>query len=270
MTHKPLKSGFLNPENIEDVLLKEKGCIVFLITSGYATLIINSRKRVLNNKKLGILFYDDLISVERTSSLFAGIYINLSYSEVEEAIYKLTSSNFWSIVLYYSILNTDKEQHTLIQNWFVQVFWICNHPNLKNSNELLKTSIYALFLSIDKELKEEDVPLECSGKSQSWKLGILFLKLINESRKDHREVQYYADQMHISTTYLNKITRNILNLSPKELINNGIIADVKYLLSNTNLSVKEIAAELNFEDSSYMCKMFKKQVGMSTTQYRNT
>ena len=39
-------------------------------------------------------------------------------------------------------------------------------------------------------------------------------------------------------------------------------------LANTNLSVKEIAASLGYEDQHYFSFMFKKRCGMSPTQYR--
>ena len=40
------------------------------------------------------------------------------------------------------------------------------------------------------------------------------------------------------------------------------------MLGNTNLSVKEIAASLGYEDQHYFSFMFKKRCGMSPTQYR--
>jgi AraC-like DNA-binding protein len=40
------------------------------------------------------------------------------------------------------------------------------------------------------------------------------------------------------------------------------------MLANTNLSAKEIAASLGYEDQHYFSFMFKKRCGMSPTQYR--
>ncbi|MES2798039.1 MAG: helix-turn-helix domain-containing protein, partial [Bacteroidota bacterium] len=42
------------------------------------------------------------------------------------------------------------------------------------------------------------------------------------------------------------------------------------LLSNTNLSISEIAYQLNFADQSYFSKYFRKLVGISPGEYRNT
>lgn len=57
--------------------------------------------------------------------------------------------------------------------------------------------------------------------------------------------------------------------SPKEIIEQMIIVEIKTYLSNTNLSIKNIAAEMNFEDPSYMCRFFRRHTGSSPTEYRN-
>jgi AraC-like DNA-binding protein len=41
------------------------------------------------------------------------------------------------------------------------------------------------------------------------------------------------------------------------------------LLVHTNLSVSEIANQLNFEDQSYFTKFFKRETGITPIQYRS-
>lgn len=57
-------------------------------------------------------------------------------------------------------------------------------------------------------------------------------------------------------------------LSPKELIDRQTVTEIKTYLVNTDMSVKHIASELNFEDVSYMCRYFRRQTGMSPMDYR--
>ena len=63
-----------------------------------------------------------------------------------------------------------------------------------------------------------------------------------------------------------------MNDTPKGLIERQVILEMKMLLETTDMSVKEIAEYLNFEDGSYMCRFFKRHTGISLTAlsgYRN-
>jgi AraC-like DNA-binding protein len=46
------------------------------------------------------------------------------------------------------------------------------------------------------------------------------------------------------------------------------VLEIKRLLVHTNLSVTEIAGQLNFPDQSYFTRFFKRETGISPLQYR--
>lgn len=60
-----------------------------------------------------------------------------------------------------------------------------------------------------------------------------------------------------------------MNDSPKDLIERQVILEIKALLETSDMSVKEIAEKMNFDDASYMCRFFKRHTGVSFTTYRN-
>lgn len=105
--------------------------------------------------------------------------------------------------------------------------------------------------------------------SRSRTLIIKFLKLVAQHFRTTREVSFYAEQLCITTTYLYKLTHKRWYLSPKELIDNQTICEIKTLLSSTDMSVKEIAATLHFEDTPYMCRYFRQRTGISPMEYRS-
>ena len=72
----------------------------------------------------------------------------------------------------------------------------------------------------------------------------------------------------MSPYYLSLVTRNVAGLSPKKMIDNFVLLEIKTMLDARDLTVKELAEIFHFNDPSYMCRYFKKQTGMSLSQYR--
>jgi AraC-like DNA-binding protein len=58
--------------------------------------------------------------------------------------------------------------------------------------------------------------------------------------------------------------------TPNEWIDNYVILEVRVLLRNTTMSIKEIAQQLNFPNQSFLGKFFKERVGMSPSDYRKS
>ena len=80
---------------------------------------------------------------------------------------------------------------------------------------------------------------------------------------------FYADKLNITPNYLNIISKRNIGTTAKEQINIQISLVVKMLLDTTDLTVKEIAERLHYDDPSYLCRVFRKQTGLSPVQYRN-
>ena len=124
--------------------------------------------------------------------------------------------------------------------------------------EILKNNIRNLLVATDIEIMDH----------AAWMLVNRFFRLLSSYCRETREVQFYADKLSITSTYLYKLCRKNFQLSPKELIDRQTVTEINTYLVNTDMSVKHIASELNFEDVSYMCRYFRRQTGMSPMDYR--
>ena len=96
-----------------------------------------------------------------------------------------------------------------------------------------------------------------------------FVSLVNEYCKEHRDVGFYARKLNITERYLWIITDYATDTkSPKDIIDKRLILELKLLLRSTDLSIQEIAEELNFINQSYLGRYFKHHVGLSPSEYR--
>ncbi|WP_225872400.1 helix-turn-helix domain-containing protein [Pedobacter frigidisoli] len=78
----------------------------------------------------------------------------------------------------------------------------------------------------------------------------------------------YANQLNISTAYLNECIKNTTGFSVSQHIQDRIILEAKRLLYHTNKSVKEISFVLGYEDYPYFSRIFTKATGMSALSFR--
>jgi AraC-like DNA-binding protein len=245
------------------------GCYIFLVTYGSAIILVNGKKKLVKGDTLTILFYDDEWTILNSTKQFNGLFVKLNYDEIDDAIFRISSNSFWNFLLHNSILYPDLMSIKLLNAWFDSIAWINEQTDISVKSELLKSSVYTLFLAINVELEKQTISVKNFNRNQSWILGLKFLNLLTIYKREERSVQFYAEKMNITTTYLNKITHKVLHLSPKELIDQQVISEIKHYLLDTNLTLKEIAEKFNFEDVSYLSRIFKKQTGMTTKQFRN-
>ncbi|QJX61114.1 response regulator [Niallia circulans] len=77
-----------------------------------------------------------------------------------------------------------------------------------------------------------------------------------------------ADQIGISSYYLSKLFKERFQVTFIDYITNTRLEKAKELLLVPNVSLKEIALTIGYKDPNYFSRVFKKEVGMSPSEYR--
>lgn len=76
------------------------------------------------------------------------------------------------------------------------------------------------------------------------------------------------EEFHLSKNKLYDSCGRYLNVGIAEHIKALRIKEAQKKLKETDLSVREISDQVGFNDYNYFCRVFKKEVGVSATQYR--
>lgn len=163
------------------------------------------------------------------------------------------------------------ERLATLQHWFKLTGWVSGTCSQPLSDSVMKKEVENFMLVMADQL--EEIPggrQEVSPpKNRAWTIVNDFIGLLCRHYSRHHDVAFYARRLNVTPNYLNIIIRRNTGITAKEHINIQIGQVIRTLLDTTDLSVKQIAARLHYEDPSYLSRIFRKQNGMSPIAYRN-
>lgn len=106
------------------------------------------------------------------------------------------------------------------------------------------------------------------SKSRRDELMARFILAVGQHYREHRDVRFYSDALCISPKHLSTVVKSVSGRTPGDWIEGYVIMEAKMLLSTTDLSIQEIATQLNFPNQSFFGKYFRHQTGMAPSAFR--
>lgn len=94
-----------------------------------------------------------------------------------------------------------------------------------------------------------------------------FENLLEESFTSQKSIAYYASQMNISAKHLNRITQTVMQKTASEIITERVILEAKRMLIYLDEGLVEIAFRLGYDEYSYFARMFRKNSGITPSQF---
>jgi AraC family transcriptional regulator, transcriptional activator of pobA len=109
-----------------------------------------------------------------------------------------------------------------------------------------------LFIQIERLRSVELTP---SSKTNHL---TVFYSLLEENFISIKDVTVYASKLNITAKQLNRLCLKYLEKNASTLIEERVNLEAMRLLFNSNLTVKEVALSLGFDDPSYFNRYFKR------------
>ncbi|MBB4119626.1 AraC-like DNA-binding protein [Mesonia hippocampi] len=192
---------------------------------------------------------------------FHGDFYCIEYHKKEVACNGLLFNNIYSQP--YILLGACKfgELEELIEKMAIE-----NKNKITFSDSVLKSYLQLLLAicSREKALQIDDALIEQPFEKQLFK----FQPLLEEHFIQQRAPSFYANVLAMSTSSFSKKVKQQFGKTPTKLIQERVVLEAKKQLHLTYKSVKEIATLLNFDDKYYFSRYFKKEVGLSPSQFR--
>lgn len=112
-------------------------------------------------------------------------------------------------------------------------------------------------------------PIFATDRSMYVVKGLMTLLESGRSKK-YREVFYYAAQLNVTAKYLSDTVKRQTGKSVRYYIDRYTVPMIKEYLNNPDLSIVQIANEMNFTTLSYFSRYVTKHLGMSPKTYRKS
>lgn len=258
---KGLFVSFVKEYDVWEVNLsfKTSSFTMLLIRSGNLKLKINNQIQQLNAHDLVYIPKNALcIVIDRNELLQVCIMITQQASFSTS----FSTNNYSGIPL-----------NTIDYKLVLQLFKLLDLKN-KNitysiyNNELMKNS-FSLFLYEIKIIYNKYRDGEVHGITRKELLVAQFINYIVLHCKERHSVQFFADALCISPGYLNRIVKQITDKTAKDLICEGLLIEAKILLKNSQITIFNIADELEFNNYSSFSTFFKRHTSLSPSEYRS-
>ena len=113
--------------------------------------------------------------------------------------------------------------------------------------------------------KKKEEPRTASRRTSTLQR---FKTLVSRHAATKRNIAFYADQLCIAPHYLSTLIKQTSGETPMQWINRTAIKEIKVWLAYSDETTAQIAERMNFPCPSSLTKFFKRETGLTPSEYR--
>ena len=167
------------------------------------------------------------------------------------------------------VIKMEQTEVDLMMKYYDLLVFKMDHQEMSLGRETVRDIIrcfaYDLLSNINRHLNQGN---DDDMLRQSDRIYRRFMFLLADNTNVNRSVKSYADELCVSPKYLTSVCRKHSDCTASELIATAVISRIKQLLLYSDLSIKEVASEMGFDNLSFFGKYVKKHLGLSPNHYR--
>ena len=243
-------------------------------TGGTAVIKVFSVSRQVSKNDLVTILPLQSVSVREVSPDFS-----MTFFKIDKTMFLDTKSSLGKITPDFFFYMRKNFQIRLNRSEVLRFLGFCRVIDFRNSSDdpafrretilhLLRIYYWDFYVHFQKTVNRgaDLVPLNSNKESIAFR----FAMLVYEHYKNHKEMAFYADKLCITPQYLTRTIQEVNGQSARELLADHVVLEVKALLRDANLEIKDIVRQTGFSNQSSLSRFFRRYTGMSPTEYRRT
>ncbi len=241
--------------------------VLLLFTAGKGKYNLNFKDHQFKKNTLFTVRQDSIHKFYKNDA--SGVLLVFTKNFIQKHSNKLEASKV--LMLFNEMLSSPKFQ--LNSNDYDEITMLTDlakkeHHSFNDGHKtVILSSLMQIIFTKLYRIKSKDNPLFENNRSLSTFLD--FQGHIEKHCFKNRKVSFYADKMKLSTKTLNNATNAIINKSAKSFIDDVFMIHTKRLIINSQAPITKIAYEVGFDEPTNFFKYFKKQAGISASEFRS-
>lgn len=240
---------------------------LLICRSGEAEIVIDFQPYALKINAVLMLFPGDAVKLTSSTEDFTVEMLRYDRATLHEASTQLEQTVYW-------FLRNDRctGGQQIVFDIFDATFALLRiyfrQDECRYKQSLALCQLKSFFLGFYDWINRNPQTTSETVTRRSRELFTRFWQLLERDYRTEQTVAYYAAQLNVSAKYLNTIVHEVAHCTPKTVIDNYIVLQMKSALSSTDMNIKELAYNFNFSDASFMCRYFRRLTGLTPQQFR--
>ena len=130
--------------------------------------------------------------------------------------------------------------------------------------------LYQIFLYEIWDICYTEMQRRDHVSGSSSKIFADFLELARKNAAEHRDVAFYSQRLCVTAKYLSEVVKRCSGHPASYWINGYANQAISDLLRKPEMTLAEIAYKLKFVNPPQFSRFFKRTMGMTPTEYRNS
>lgn len=244
--------------------------LIALCTEGEASFTINGNVQYMKKGDLVISFGNQVFDEQHIDENFHGKAMLMSRAFAQNCIVGL--NKMWPYLLYlmeHPVLNLTGEEQTWIEDCYALISRRLSKKPGRYMREATESLVRAFYFEICNLLDARVQPTtQTKAQTRAYAIFDQFIRLVSVHYKQERSVEWYSSEMCLTPKHLSEVVKQVSGRTAGQWITTLVMIEIKSLLSNTSLSIKEITDEMNFPNQSFLGKYFKNIEGISPSDFR--
>ena len=200
-----------------------------------------------------------------------GIGMMIDYDFFKETIKSVHElSALFLFARSHPVFRLPQDKAAFIRGLFAQMKAKTDEPESHFRSEIVQTLFLAMVYEMCNVIYGVQQERGDERHTRADSIFTQFIMLVERNFRTERRVGWYSEQLCISPKYLSETVKAVSRRTPNEWIDSYVTMELRMLLKSTQLSIKEIAQELNFANQSFLGKYFKEHTGLSPSEYRRS